>query len=66
MIKFNTIERNPTQQDILTISANSANKISDYFSLDGPEWEKIYNKLIEVLNEILDNPEFIDESTTNN
>jgi len=46
------------QDDILNISANAANSICQKANLEDKDWERIYNKLIEVLNEILDEPDF--------
>lgn len=47
-----------SQDDILNVSANAANFCTDRLKLEDKDWEKIYNKLIEALNEILEEPDF--------
>ena len=46
------------QDHILNAAANSASVITQTLRLSDEDWDKIYEKLIEVLNEILDEPEF--------
>jgi len=48
-----------TQDDIINASTNAACRICDQLSIeDGESWHKLYDVLVKILNEILDNPEY--------
>lgn len=44
--------------DVINVSANLTNKAAESLHLDDKSWEKVYNKLIEVLEEVCGNPEY--------
>lgn len=46
------------QDDILNCAANATNRICETLHIENNDWEKIYGKLIEVLNEVCNEPPY--------
>lgn len=44
--------------DIINAASNSATKLQMQLNFSDQSWEKVYNKLIEVLEDVCGNPEF--------
>lgn len=44
--------------DIINAASNSATKLQTQLNFSDQSWEKVYNKLIEVLEDVCGNPEY--------
>lgn len=44
--------------DIINTASNAASRCQSQLNFDDKSWEKVYNKLIEVLEDVCGNPEY--------